>query len=53
MTLKPKYRITVYHPAWYAPWADRQVSLEMFDKRSNKYKAVKTADVGVRDARRK
>lgn len=50
---QPKYRITVYHPKWYAPFSDREVSLELFDKRSNKYRAVSINEVGVRDARRK
>lgn len=46
----PKYRITVFHPKWYSFNRDRQVSLEKFDGRSDKYKAVSTKDVGVQDS---
>ena len=49
MVTPPKYRIVLYHPAWYKPWGDHQVSLEMWDGRTGKYKGVSVKDVGVRD----
>jgi len=52
MTQHPKYRVTVYHPKWYNLNRDRQVSLEQWDGRSHKYKAVSIEHVGVRDMKR-
>lgn len=53
MVNNPKYRITVYHRPWYLriPFVSEvQVGLEIFDKRSNKYKPVKAIEVSTRDA---
>jgi hypothetical protein len=47
-----KYRITVFHPKWWKPYGDHQVSLEICDGRTRKYKPVSELEVGVRDAKR-
>jgi hypothetical protein len=52
MNPKPKYRVTVVHPKWWDFDRSRVVTLEKFDGRSRKYKAVSTTQFGVRDARR-
>lgn len=49
MTKLPKYRITLFHPVWYKPWGDHQVSLEILNGRTRKYAPVALEDVGVKD----
>ena len=49
---QPKYRITLFHPSWWKPWGDHQVSLEKWDGRSKKYKPMGLGFVEVQDAKR-
>lgn len=47
-----KYRVTVFHPPWYMPWGDLQVSLEILNGRTKRYVPCQATDVGVRDVKR-
>ena len=46
----PKYRVTIFHPPWYWPWGDHNVSIEVITRSNGKYTTAKAEDVGVFDS---